>query len=411
MKVFLKKFSIPIFFIFIFIFIRTLYYRNLFVFIYDQASSSIKVLEIWKNRQFTLIGPPMSLKVENRQIFFGGISYYIQLCFQLIGNFDPFWSTYAFMVFSALMIFPLYEGIKKLINKKCAVTILILYSLLPFFIESTYSLWNPNFMFALMPLLLFFMSKFKNNHSYWFFLIFSLLNGVLFQLHYTYIFTFIGLGIYYFFIKKLSFKYFILYCLGFVIGTSNLIIFELRHNFYLLQTLLIFISHPKNVSQHWFADYYALSQIFFFFIIVAYILRKKITTKLNILLFITLLLITIPYVTIYAKGRNRPKNWFYKDELYVYKIIKKKFSSVNDFNIFEFYDATANTQKYFLKRDGLQINYEDYYHNKYLYVIYHNDQYMKDPAYEVASFKPNRIIQKWNINNYYIMILLERLNR
>lgn len=403
------EFFAVIFFIILFIAIRTLYYKNLFVFIFDQVSSSTSALELWRTKSISLIGPPMSLTVENRQIFFGGISYYIQMVFLLIGRFDPFWSTYAFMIFSGLMIVPLYYGVKKLINKNAAVVMMILYVLLPFFIESTFTFWNPYFMFSFLPFLIYLMGLFKNKKNLVLFFGISILNGILFQLHYMYILVWIGLGIYYFHIKKLSWKYLVFYGIGFAIGTSNLIFFELRHHFYLTQTIILFLIHPKQVASHWFADYYLLSEFFFSLLIALYVLRKKLTKLVMVIGFIILLIIVIPYVTIGTKTRNYPKNWYYNDDIKVYQIVKQNLKAIADFNVFEFYTSTGTTVKYFLKRDNVKINYDDYYHNPYLYVVYKNDQFMKDPAYEVATFSPSKIIQTWKINPYYNLYLLQRL--
>lgn len=51
-----------------------------------------------------------------------------------------------------------------------------------------------------------------------------------------------------------------------------------------------------------------------------------------------------------------------------------------------------------MKRDGLNINFNDYYNNKYLFVVYKDDTYMSDLAYEVNSFKPNKELKRWKIN-------------
>ena len=62
-----------------------------------------------------------------------------------------------------------------------------------------------------------------------------------------------------------------------------------------------------------------------------------------------------------------------------------------------------------MKRDGLNINFNDYYNNKYLFVVYKDDTYMSDLAYEVNSFKPNKELKRWKINEKYNMYLLERI--
>lgn len=407
-----KKFNqwlIPAFFILLFIIIRSIYFDNLFNFVYDQVSSSTKVLELWRTKSISLIGPHMSFTVEGRQVFFGGFSYAMQLIFLLIGNFNPFNATYAFMVFCSLMIIPLYVGARKLINQTAAIMMATLYTLLPLFIDSTSQLWNPYFMFSLFPLQVYLMGLFKEKKSPWTFLILSIVNGLCFQLHYLFIFAWLGMTAYYFIVEKLSRKYLAIYLVGFAIGFGNLIVFELRNNFYLLQTLWIYVNHPKDVSQHWIAPYYLLSIVFFGCLAALAIFKKKLSNTIAAALFTTLLVICIPYVTTGARERSYPKGWYYEDDLEVYGIVKKNLDTYQDVNIFSFYDATGNAPKYYLKLDNIQLDYDDYYRNKYLYVIYPDDQFMKNAAYEVASFTPSKIVTTWKINSLYNLYLLERL--
>lgn len=405
-----REILLVLFFVALFIFIRSLYFKNLFVFIFDQVSSSAAVLELWRAKKLSLIGPPLSFVIEGKQVFFGGISYYIQLIFLLIGRFDPFWSTYAFMVFAGLMIIPLYYGVKKLINQNTALIMVTLYSFLPFSIESTISLWNPYFLFSLLPLLVFLMGLFKEKNKAWVFFLFSVLNGILFQLHYMYILTILGLLTYYFVFKKVGVKYILVFLVGFCLGFGNMLLFELRHNFYNLQTLALYFSKPKTVAQHWLADYYFSSIFLFALLIIPYLLRKKIKPLLSLALFVILFLIAFRYVTIDTDKRNFPKDWYYQDELKIYQIIKSNLPTINDFNIFEFYVATGTLPKYFLKKDNIRINFDDYYYNKYLYVVYKDESFTEDPAYEVHSFKPFKIMNVWKINPSYNLYLLERMH-
>ena len=403
------KWLTPAFFVLLFILIRSVYFHNQFNFIYDQVASSTKVLELWRTKSISLIGPHMSFTVQGRQVFFGGFSYAMDLLFLLIGRFDPFLATYAFMIFCSLMILPLYFGTKKLINQPAALIMVIIYTLLPYFIDSTVQLWNPYYMFSLFPLTVYLMGAFKKNKSPKIFLTLSIINGLCFQLHYLFIFAWFGLAVYYFLVEKLSKKYLAIYIGGFALGISNLIAFEVRNNFYLLQTLWIFVNHPREASHHWIAAYYLLSIVFFGILAILGIYKKRLRTSMAVGLFIILSLFTIPHITSGARERSAPKNWYYEDDIKVYEIIKANLATYQDVNIFEFFDATGNPPKYFLKLDKVALDYDDYYNNKYLYVVYNNDQFMKNAAYEVASFSPSKTVKIWKINETYNLYLLERL--
>ena len=144
------------FFIFLFIFIRSLNFTGHLNFSFDQAWSSTRVLEIWRNKEFTLVGPGNSIVVGGKQIIQGSINYYFLLVFLLLGKFDPVISSYLFMLFCAVMLMPLYYGVKMLYNHKAAVLTLVVYTLLPVYIDFTSFFFGPGFQFSLMPLLILF---------------------------------------------------------------------------------------------------------------------------------------------------------------------------------------------------------------------------------------------------------------
>src|SRR3989344_4502704 len=93
------------------IFIRSINFAEHLNFSYDQGWGSTTVLEIWRNKEITLVGPGSSLIAENKEILQGSVIYYFQLIFLLVGGFDPVVSSYAFMLFCSLMIVPLYFGV------------------------------------------------------------------------------------------------------------------------------------------------------------------------------------------------------------------------------------------------------------------------------------------------------------
>src|SRR3990167_11553891 len=105
---------IILFFIVLFIFIRSINFSQHLNFSFDQAWGATRVFEIWKNKEFTLVGPGSSIVVKGKQILQGSINYYFYLIFLLLGNFDPIISSYLFMLFAAVMAIPLFYGMKLL---------------------------------------------------------------------------------------------------------------------------------------------------------------------------------------------------------------------------------------------------------------------------------------------------------
>lgn len=396
----------------VFILIRSVNFNHFFSFVYDQANFSTSALEIFRDRKVQLIGPSISINLGGREIFQGGIIYYFFLIFLLLGHFDPKLSTYLFIFFSGLMIVPLYYGIKLMHSKNDAIFMSILYAIFPIYIHGTMSLWNPHFQFALTPILLYLMGIYKVTKRRAIFFALSFFAGFLLQFHYQYIVVILGLFIYYFLIKKLGIRNIPIFILGLALGFSPMILFELRNKFYNLNTILLFLSHYKDVfgkgnpigaNVHYF-----LSISLFLFMAIGSILRNQLNKIKLICIFVVLLTWSTLLYVIFPSENSVVKDWSYDDELKVYNIIKN--STITNYNISSFYNATATTQKYFLKRDEIRINFDDYRSNKYLYVIYYKDvDFKTNRAYEMNTFNPSIVIKKWQINEKYDLILSQRI--
>ena len=104
-------------------------------------------------------------------------------------------------------------------------------------------------------------------------------------------------------------------------------------------------------------------------------------------------------------------NWNYISEEKAFRLIKAQ--KISNFNVANtIYDTKASVQKYLLRRDAVIINEEDYYNNKYLFVISTNkDTFTGNRAYEIETFKPSVIVSNWKINDYYKLYLLKRIDK
>lgn len=415
-----ESFWLAIVFI-LFLIVRSVYYVDHLNFSGDQATHSTIVMKLWEDKKITLIGNQItSLRLGERMIFQGPFVYYFMMIFLVFANFEPITASYLFTIFCGLMVFPLYYGIKKLIGKNSAIILVIIYSFSPYYLEYTRFLWNPNSQLSLIPILVFLMAKFKENRTFSKMILVSILLGLMLQLHYQFILIIIGIFIYYIFEEKINIKYSSLYVIGIIIGMSPLILFEVRNNFYNTNTIFLFINNWNYVERVASASipHYYLSTSFFLLILICYVFRNKIE-KLNkrIFTYIALLLSVILFFYSGYVNFQKPStsfwsttaNWNYLDDYKIYQIIKSS-NIKNNYNVANLsYDAKSVVVKYLLKRDKVDINYDDYYGNKYLFVISKPLAYEKDPAYEVDFFKPRKLLNTWKINDFYQMYLLERL--
>ena len=419
-KIFKKELVLLFLIIAGFIFIRSVYFTEHLNFSADQAEQSTDILQFYHQHKIPLIGNPINSTIYQGHFLYQGPGYYYMLFpFLLLTNFDPIHSSYFFMLFCALMVIPLYYGMKLLINRNAALIMVIMYSFLPYYLNYTRFHWNPNYQLSLLPLLLLLMGLYKKYKSQKLFFLIAIFLGFLFQFHYQFIIIILGMAVYYFLIKKVSPILLSHFFIGLVIGVSPLILFDLKHDFYNIRTLLLFINHHNEVTSAGgiTTPHYYLSLSFMLLVSVLAFVRNKLPkgkTFFYALSVLTLVLFTWSAVLNFQKPSTAfwsyAPNWNYTDTEKVYQIIKAE--NLKDYNVADltYYNTKASTIKFLLKRDNVDINYEDYYHNKYLFVEKANNTKFNDTlSYEVAFLKPVKLLHTWKINDYYNLYLLKRL--
>ncbi len=397
----------------LFIFLRSLHFAQFLNFSADQATFSLKALEIWRNKSLVLIGPTFSLNAFGRYAFQGPAIYYVQLFFLLIGNFDPVKTSFFFMLFASVMTWPLYYGVKWLSGKKVAAFIVMCYVTLPFFIDYSRFLWNPNFQFVLSPFLILAMGWCAQKMSALRFFLVAVIAGFLLQFHYQFVLVLLGLFFYYFVQKKLQWRYILLWICGVMIGFFPLILFELRHQFYNTQTIFLlvtsFFHHFDTQSKlHFaFAPHYVLSVSFFLLVSVSTMLKKYlsslvITTSAVILITLSLL----RYFPTPTHAFGMVDDWNYSNEQKIAQVIQSE--NISNFNVVNLiYDTDAAVQRYLLVINNQENKLGDYQHEHFLFVVYGDDELTKTQAYEVKTFAPYTLKKKWQINSKYTLALLE----
>lgn len=420
-KNFKKEILLLLFFVAVFITLRSINFIQYLTFIgWDQAEHAILALEVSRNKDLVLIGPRVSaVSYQGRHIFLGSVMTYMMALFLSLGKWDPALASYVFMVFSGLMVIPLYYGVKWLISQRAAWVMVIVYTLLPYYLSYTRFLWNPNFQFALLPILFLFIGLYRKTNNSWFLFLISFWLGALLQLHYQFIISIILITLYYFVVKKEGLRKFLIYLGGLLVGVLPLLIFELRNQFYNINTLLLFYQHKNELDMRGNRNHYYLALSFVVLLGFMGLINNRIkrlnAKTLNIFLsflfvFLFIFAAQITFVRPSTAFWSPIPNWNYLAEVKVYDIVKSQ--NLTDFNVTnQLYDPLAITQKYMMKRDNIKINYDEYYYNKYLFVVDKTgkEDYMENPGYEVRTFRPYKLLKTWAINDYYSMHLVERL--
>jgi len=394
--------------------IRSLHFYDIFNFSSEQASFSLKALELWKTKKIELIGPPISWRYEGRYFFQGSITFYMMIPFLLLGAWDPVKSSYGLVLFGALMAVVLYKAVSLLISRKAALLATLLFTFLPFYIDYSRFFWNPNLQFLVSPLVLLWMGLYQKTKKATFLFLVSFTSGALMLFHYQFFIVIVGILFYYLWIKKVRGLSLLIFLLGFPLGFSPLIIFELRNKFYNLQTLWLFLQHKDTVFPKGghifdiFTSYYMLCPSLYAIVAFSGLIKKRLNMQIILVIAAVLMVwALILYIPAPSRAFGMAKNWNYSLELKAFSIIKSQ--NITNFNIVNLgYDTIAIVQKYMLTKDGINGNWEDYRSNKYLFLITNTQDYMRNPAYEINTFTPNIVLRKWVLNDTYTMYLLER---
>lgn len=208
---------------------------------------------------FTLLGPTASVG----GFFLGPIYYYFMAPFLWLFNYNPVGPAVMVALFGISTVWLIYKVGKEFFGSSVGLVACGLYSISPLVIIYSKSSWNPNLMpfFSLLTFYLIYKSLEKNSIKL--FLISGFLFGITIQLHYLalflgiIIFAYILLHQYAYsrtnFFSRVTKKYFYIF-LGFAVGWSPFLVFEVRHGFPNTINILNFIFNPQgpNVNGNFF---------------------------------------------------------------------------------------------------------------------------------------------------------------
>jgi|Napbiome12C3dose_1001474.scaffolds.fasta_scaffold00006_30 hypothetical protein len=207
------------------------------IFTDDTARDTLKALQIWQNKELTLIGPPASFSLNTiREVYFGSFYLYIGILGLMAANWDPVGAVLPNTLLFTLSI-PLFYYFLSLHNKDKFFIFFatFLYTLSPVTVIHSRFFWNPNLIIPLS--VLFFIlatKKYENKKKIIFYSFISgIVAGIMFNLHYLIILP-VFLFILIIFLKQKLKS--LVALLGFLIASIPIMIFELRHNFYLSQS-------------------------------------------------------------------------------------------------------------------------------------------------------------------------------
>ena len=193
--------------------------------------------------KLTLLGPPTSIS----NVHFGPFYHYFNAFFLYIFKLDPVGPAVGFGLISILSIYLLYQTGKNLKNKTAGLIAATLFAFSPLMTEYGQTMFNSHLItgftiFSIWAVSLYF----KNKNLFWLMLS-GFFTGISFQANFLSFGIFLGLTSLLFF-EKIRFKKMIFSFLGFLIGISPYLIFELRHQFFNLKAFLFLLKEGKAIA-------------------------------------------------------------------------------------------------------------------------------------------------------------------
>ncbi len=227
--------------------------RDYLRFLGDEGRDVLKVYEILHG-ELTLLGPTSSVG----GFFLGSIYYYFMAPFLFFFNYDPVGPAVMVALFGIATVFLLYKVCMIFFNRRVAVFASILYAISPLVVDYSRSSWNPNPFPFFSLLSLFVIYEAIKRQSLRLFFIAGILLGIAMQLHYLALF--LGAVVFSYMLFTMLFKsklnkafvdlikrYLVVF-VGFLIGWSLFIAFEIRHNFLNIKNIIDFVFHSGNTG-------------------------------------------------------------------------------------------------------------------------------------------------------------------
>ncbi len=213
---------------------------NYLTFLGDEGRDVLVVKRMIVDHKFTLLGPTASVG----GFFLGPIYYYFMLPFLWAWNLDPVGPAVMVGLFGIATVYLVYRVGRDLFGEIAGLVASSLYAFSPLVIAYSRSSWNPNVVPFFAVLLIYFLWRMtqrvhRNNP-----LIVGIILGIGIQLHYLFLFLFAVVALWYVLNRK-TFKLgnaigwtFV----GFLVGASPFIAFEVRHDFANTRTILRFLA-------------------------------------------------------------------------------------------------------------------------------------------------------------------------
>lgn len=235
-------------------FLRLYRISDYMTFLGDEGRDVLIVREILHGN-FTLLGP----RASAGDFFLGPIYYYFMAPFLWLFNYDPVGPAVMVALLGVATVFLVYFVAKEFFGQKAGFMASLLYAVSPLVIAYSRSSWNPNPMPFFSLLILFLLYKSIIKHSFKLLFGVGILLGITLQLHYLATFL-MAISAFFYLVGKIFkersvkvialSKDFLTVFGGFMLGLSPFLLFEIRHGFPNIRTIIGFIFTDNFQTQY-----------------------------------------------------------------------------------------------------------------------------------------------------------------
>lgn len=361
----------------VFLWLRLYHIEERMNFSMDQGESMLKAWEIWNEKKLTLIGPSASPVINGRHFFHGPITYYWLVFSGVLGEWDPIWITGIITSMSLISMGFIYLAAKKLFGKGVGGLSVVMWTLLPWAIDFSGWIWNPNLLLILVPPTLYVGVLAIKEKKWWQFGILGVLLGWDLQCHFQAGLLIILTGTV-MILRRIKLSKWVYLLVGFLIGYSPLIIFDLRNNFYNIKTIFEWVGQR--------GDGFALQQFYFLeFLPILTILVAKIFYRWKIFLLGGLIIFLGWSVMGQTQVKGMPMFWNYSNLKNTKEIIVRK--AGNEYNVVNLLsgDTRFYSLRYLLTVEGKSPMPIDKYDKELWIISYRGDDLKNSTIWELEK--------------------------
>ncbi len=402
------------------IFLRFYRLPELTSFSYEQALALEASGKIVQTGKISLIGTEYFIRQTSlsHSFFNSGFYLYPLSLIQFVFGFDPIAPAILFATLNILAGVGLFFLVDKNFKKPTGLITLILFMFSPSMVQISRTVWHVYLLVPIAVMAIWSYFQFLENlKPLWLILLgFSL--GLGFGMHIS--FAIAGIIIFFTLLKRLmkkhKFVYFLYLFLGVLIGYSPLVLFDVRHSFYNLSTMLTFLieTFSSNKSGFSFEPYHFIFLLIPLFIILAKGMLKLFSPKTTVLLLLLYITISFPgwhLSDVYPSGMPKGTNL---------EIIKQISSLVTKdapekFEIASIVDGETRAEnlRYLLEYVDKKppMAFDKYPEANVLYVVsYIGQDPLTKSVWEINSIKPAKVSNVWQISDLIKLSKLEKIN-